>query len=69
MKTFKREIKKVKVKVCYTFVIEYEHEKHLKRLKDDLKEDPVYSIDGAGFVEDDVFHYSCKRVGNGKIMK
>lgn len=62
--------KKKTVKVQYEFEIEYEHKDHLKHILNDLEKEPINSRCGAGVASDQkVYSYSCKRIGNGKIIK
>jgi len=63
-------MKKRKIKIEYTFLLEFEHDKHFEEMKKELLKGDVCESFGAGVVDDKVYSYSKKRiVGSGRVVK
>ena len=60
--------KKMNVLVTHKYQIEYEHDEHLKVMKDDLKKGNYNEVFGAGIASDGkIYGYSFKRLKGVKI--
>lgn len=61
--------KKTIITVQYTYEIEYKHKDHYLVIRKELEERPIVEISGAGVASNKkIYSYSCKRIGDGKII-